>query len=55
MTNRSFHRRVSALFALVQATPATRVIDWPQPMDGKRARPTRTSSRINREIAYAHK
>jgi hypothetical protein len=55
MTNRSFHRRVSTLFALVQAAPATRVIEWPQPMEEKRARSTRTSARINREIVYAHK
>ena len=30
MTCRYAHKRVALLFTLVQATPAVRVIDWPQ-------------------------
>jgi len=55
MTNRNFHRRVASLFSLVQSTPATRVIDWPQPMEEKRARSMRISVKSNRETAYANK
>jgi hypothetical protein len=55
MTNRSFHRRVATLFALVQPAPATRVITWPQLVEEKRARSARLAGKTNRETMYANK
>jgi hypothetical protein len=56
MTCKYAHRRVSTLFTMVQATPAARVIDWPQPSQSdRRIRATAQADKSTREAVYANK
>lgn len=56
MTCRYAHRRIATLFTLVQAVPAARVIDWPQPSQDKRSRAAHEElNKSAREVSDANK
>jgi hypothetical protein len=57
MTCRYAHKRVATLFTLVQATPAARVIDWPQKLNNGSEQRARTglNGKPPREANYANK